>query len=268
MSKPVVFLDLSYFVFHRFFAMQSWMKLSKRTFDDVPQMLEKYGSLFESSLVQFKKHFKFDLEDLIICKDCPQESVWRMEHFESYKQNRDDDKMDSSVFPYTYEVILPMLVKKYKVQIKEYPGAEADDVVAVLKNMLRRMQPDRKVLIITNDNDYLQLLDENTEIVNASKRYIKDRIPKEFQCCPKLFLEWKVIKGDKSDNIPAIAKRIGDKTATQLALNQDMLEKYLASDKDIRAQYEKNKLLIMFDELPKDIIKGIEDLGLGLYDGK
>ena len=261
MSKPVVFLDLSCFIFHRFFAMQSWMKLSKQTFE-ATQMLSKYGLLFESNIQSFKKDLGFEWKDLYICKDCPRDTIWRLSHFAEYKKNRDEKKtnFDPSVFPYTYEKILPEMISKYGCNLVEYPCAEADDVIAVLKNKIRQALPDRKIVIITNDNDYLQLLDGHTEIINPSRRHIKERIPEEFKCCPALFVEWKVIKGDKSDNIPSIAKRLGDKTAAKLALDKNALQKVLDADRDALTQYKNNKKLIMFDELPEDIVTGIQAL--------
>ena len=253
----VVFLDLSHYIFHRYYAIQTWLKFSKQNIDDKDALIERYSRLFEENLVDLKKKLKFEWCNFYMVKDCTRDSIWRKKYFEGYKGNRDgkddDKRIDPTIFPYTYEVLLPRLNAKYGFHLLWYKNAEADDIIAVLHKKLRHIYPMRKVIIITNDNDYLQLLDEYTIIMNTKKQELKKRFDDDVL---KVFTKWKVIRGDESDNIPPIEKKIGNVVALKLASDDALLEKKLANP-DVLKQYRLNDLLINFDRIPDDMVKGI-----------
>jgi 5'-3' exonuclease len=259
--QGIAFVDLSYYVFFRYFALLRWSKISNNEFLDDENghkmFLAKFSKLFEDNLVALKKKHKFDWSSLYLVKDCVRSTIWRLELFSKYKQNRDESNrqaFDPKVFVHTYQELVPALMQKYGFNIIEYPKAEADDVIAVIHGLVRNKQPDRKVLIITNDNDYVQLVDDNTTIMNLNKIILSERFDAQMLSCFKI---WKVIKGDVSDNIPPIDKNIGDKTALKLALNPDMLKKKLL-DPRVRDQFELNLNLIDFDMIPRDLVNGIK----------
>lgn len=255
MTSPLVFIDLSYYVFHRYYALQRWYKFSKQEPANEDEMIAKFTKLFEDNLCTFKRKLKCEWKDMYIVKDCLRENIWRMKHYADYKKNRDDKKGEFNplVFNHTYNVILPSLVDKYKFNLVGYDTAEADDVVAVMHGMARAKWPSRQVVIITNDNDYLQLHDSHTLFYNCNNVDILQKVKDVLE----VFIEWKVIKGDVSDNIPAIFPKLGEKRALRLAKNREQLEKKL-QDPDIKAQYELNKLLIDFSCIPTDVREGIK----------
>lgn len=78
----------------------------------------------------------------------------------------------------------------------------------------------------------------------------------------EVFIEFKVIKGDASDNIPSIGKKIGPKTALKLATNPKELTARFTKDPLVQEQYELNKRLMSFDLIPAnieaDICKALE----------
>jgi 5'-3' exonuclease len=85
---------------------------------------------------------------------------------------------------------------------------------------------------------------------DISERYGKDIMD--------VFGIWKAIRGDVSDNIPAIDKKIGDKTAAKLATNKDILDEKLKNVR-VRDRFELNKRLIMFEYIPDDIRSKVID---------
>lgn len=263
MSDTVVLIDLSYYVFHRFFATKRWLKLSKQEFEtqemEKEMILHKFTKMFEDNLRAIKHKYKCQWKNVYLVKDCSRDTIWRMKHYPEYKKTRDEsnNNFDPYVFIQTYNVIIPSMIKKYGIQFVGYETAEADDVVAVLHSLIRRKSVTRPIIIVTNDNDYLQLYDDHTIIVNCNKIELRSKIPDNVM---SVFLEWKIIKGDVSDNIPPILPRIGDKKALKLALNKDMLMKKLSDDPNAKQQYMLNKLLIDFKCIPENLKNGIKNL--------
>ena len=265
MLAPVMFLDLSHYVFHRFFAIQAWCKIRKQEFGDTPEgrqeFIDKFSKLFEDNLVMFKKKYKISWENFYFVKDTPRDNIWRMKHYPLYKKNRDERniKFDPTVFTHVYDNIIPQMIARLGAKVLGYDTAEADDVIAILTRKIRRETPHRKVVIITNDNDYVQLIDECTIVVNCNKKELHTRFTEEEL---RNYILWKVIKGDDSDNIPSIDKKIGDKVALKLANDPSLLAARLASSSEIKEKFDMNNLLINFDMIPRYIIKGIEALAL------
>lgn len=266
LPKHIVFIDLSYFVFFRFYALQRWCKISKQTFSDdedgFEKFLAKFEKLFISNLTSLKKKLKVEWSDIYLVKDCARSSIWRVDHYPEYKNNRDEQAsratFDPRVFAYTYQSIIPSLQKTKDMHVIEYPTAEADDIIAVLHKSLRDKDKTMKITIVTNDNDYVQLVDDKTDIINLNNISLKERFTEDVLDCYKL---WKVIKGDTSDNIPPIDKNIGDKTALKLAKNPDILKNKLDSDPNVKRRFDLNRLLINFDMIPHDIVSGINSAG-------
>ena len=199
----VVLIDLSGFIYHRYFALVHWMKMNDIHDEDLHK---HYTYFFENHLVRLKKTYECEWEDLYLCADCPRKNIWRMAIYADYKTARVENKIDHSIFSYTFENI--------------------------------------------------QLINDRIDVVNLCGKRLIDRIPKELEKDPRLFLEWKIIKGDSSDNIPAIKKRIGDKTAIKLVLSKDSLDELL-NDEVVMKQYNLNKKLISFKEIPENIYKDI-----------
>jgi 5'-3' exonuclease len=79
--------------------------------------------------------------------------------------------------------------------------AEADDMVYIYCKRTKAIG--MKKIVITSDNDYLQLLDDNTEIFDLK---YKDLRTKSLGDSGKDILI-KVLGGDPSDNIPKILSK-------------------------------------------------------------
>ena len=267
-DETLVFIDLSYYIFHRFFATQRWIKLSKQEFgsqeEEKALMIEKFSKMFEDNIKTLKSKHKCQWKNIYLVKDCSRDSIWRMSYYPDYKKTRDDHStsgtkgaFDPIVFTKAYNIIIPNMISKYGINLVGYENAEADDVIAIFHDIVRRRNPTQRIVIITNDNDYVQLYDEYTLIQNCNKVEIAKKLPKDIM---DVFLEWKIIKGDVSDNIPPINMRIGDKKALKLAQNKDLLAKKLKEDPIAKGQYELNKILIDFRYIPDAIKLGVKNL--------
>jgi 5'-3' exonuclease len=96
-------------------------------------------------------------------------------------------------------------------------GEEADDIIGLLTQMYQ--DQNQKVIIVSNDSDFRQLLDFRVNIYNPRKKefYTLDDFDKQYNgITTEQFISVKAIMGDEgSDNIPGIYG-IGVKTAVKI----------------------------------------------------
>lgn len=89
---------------------------------------------------------------------------------------------------------------------------EADDVIGYLAKKLPE-----KVVILSTDRDYLQLVSERISVYSPVKKimYNPEQVVKEYGITPQNFLTGKIVVGDKGDNVPGV-KGIKEKTLVKL----------------------------------------------------
>lgn len=140
--------------------------------------------------------------------------TFRHLEFKEYKGTR--AKTDDSLiaqFPLVYELLDLMKVPCFK---KE--GLEADDFLGIVAEALPK---EMKLVIVTGDQDALQLVCENVEVVTPIsgytkvKRYDRAAVHEKLGVWPEQIPDYKGLRGDTSDNIPGV-RGIGEKTAASL----------------------------------------------------
>jgi 5'-3' exonuclease len=108
-----------------------------------------------------------------------------------------------------------------------------------------------KIIIITNDGDYLQMYSNNVKIFNMQLKDLSLKINYN----PAIELLLKIIMGDKSDNIPKIQAGMRKDNALKIALmSEDDRIKYLTLH-NMLDNFNLNKNLIDLDEIPEIIVK-------------
>lgn len=128
---------------------------------------------------------------------------------QTYKSNRDKDR---NATVYKHEDLTVDLLETLGVR-NMYPGVlEGDDVIA----WLCKRVSGRKV-IVSADQDMLQLIDDKTIVYSPIKDIIIDKNNFEDVVGVPLdqFIRYKALMGDKSDNIPGLHK-CGPKTASKM----------------------------------------------------
>jgi DNA polymerase-1 len=265
----VLLIDTSYYVFYRYFATYNWYRrqvgnadVSATSIMSDEAFVDKYTKMFEKTLMELCKKNKISkYSNIIFVRDCSRENIWRHKHYDAYKATRDEKSQhfNKDVFPLTYHKIIPNLQAKLGVCTFGHPCLEADDVIAIMTNMLLDNPSSLSdVTIITNDNDYIQLLNhpalclvDGNENKRLCIRNLQDKdICERVGCTPGIYCEVKKILGDKSDNIPPIMKKCGDKTAHKLASNPDALKKLLETTPSAQSQYSLNEMLVDFKCIP------------------
>jgi len=124
----------------------------------------------------------------------------------------------------------------FNIPIIEKSGYEADDLIASLKEKFKPLA--KEIIILTGDLDTLQLIDEKTKIftmkkgISEIKIYDINEVKNKFGILPEKIPDFKVLVGDKSDNIPGVPG-IGEKTASLLTNKFGDLEKIIEEKKKI-----------------------------------
>lgn len=173
----------------------------------------------------------------------------RSKIYPEYKAGRHKTPEDLVIqFPIIKEILVAMGIK-----ILEKPGVEADDILgAVAKKEKER------VVILTGDKDYFQLIDEKI-VVKYPKtkmgkteyiRYDISKIIEEYEIEPDKMKDLKALMGDSSDNIPGV-KGIGEKTAIKLIKENGSIE-------NLYENIEKGEIQITKANLNK-LIEGKEE---------
>lgn len=251
--KPVILIDTSYFIFYRYFSTLKWYQFNKNEVDveKIVDDEEFMNAFYKHTLNDFKKlckTWKTDMSQIIFCCDCSRESIWRNNFTIGYKSHRiQSPSFNPTIFTKFYSYIGETY---HRISID---NLEADDIVYLTKNLLQENGFIKEnIVIITNDNDYLQLIDEQTKIFNMSGK--GNDITKRSCGDSKKDLKIKIIMGDKSDNIQPIHKGIGAVTANKLAsLTEEELEVYLI-EKGCKEIFYNNKLLVDFEMIPAENI--------------
>ena len=116
MNKIFLLIDLSYCIFHRYYATMRWYKFAHKE-DNYPDDYnwfdnEIFKNMFEK---KFKENFKniikknkINEKNIFYIRDCPRTEIWRMKYYDKYKCNR--EKTDKTFkggpfFKYTYNKI-------------------------------------------------------------------------------------------------------------------------------------------------------------------
>lgn len=241
-------IDTSYMVFYRYYAVLSWFK---RAFPDESELnneiiMEKFQKRFLEGIQELSKKYKTPYENIFLCCDCPQDEIWRRKIYPQYKKTRKDDQDVSKAFINLFEHIYPILEQK-KIKIFKCQHAEADDIVAILT---KELQHENKVNIIASDQDYLQLLNDNTQIFTLAKK--KNNLRDKSLGNNLLDLEVKIIIGDVSDNIKGCFPRCGIKTAIKY-INENKLESAFEKYPGSKNIYDLNRKIIDFNFIPESI---------------
>ena len=136
---------------------------------------------------------------------------------------------------------LKQVLAALRVATAEFPGYEADDVIASLASQAAAR--DLQTVIATTDKDLLQLVDEKTYVWNPAKDKtikppdVEGFIGVEAGQVVDLLSLW----GDPSDNVPGVPG-IGEKTAKSLIQEFGSLDNLLENTEDVKNPRVRAKL--------------------------
>lgn len=263
-KRPLVFVDASYLIFYTYYTVfrgyKQWVE--DGTLDLVelmhdPSFQQHFYAKLCSNITRLTRTFHTPYHNIIISKDCGRQLVWRKQHFSEYKENRTKctKTFNVSIFGFTYTQVLPRLVKEYGVRVMESNGAEADDIIGVIHRYIRKYDKERPIVIVANDNDYLQLADPNTIILNLKQQKLQERFPlmdPEEDLDGRKYLRYKILVGDPSDNIRPLIEQL-DRHDVKELVDDHMRFNRLVHEPHLVERYKSNRLLIDFGMVPCDL---------------
>lgn len=256
--NATVIVDTSYVVFAKWYSALGWYRASINRNPDIAGVMEsavfqsKFLSMFESGIYRIKHRFGMENADVVFAKDCSRYSVWRRTHFAEYKEGRSHNcNFNSDIFNYVYTVAIPAYLQRSPGGMIGVDRAEADDVIGVLCRHISASRPGHRVVVISNDNDCIQLASPNVTVVNLLMQDVGGR---RGSLTPRQYLISRILSGDRSDNIPSVISRCGPKTAAKLVTEHD--ETALRDMYD-PVVYGRNDLLMDLNNIPADISAAI-----------
>ena len=251
-------IDGSYFIFYRYFALIQWWKkvYPEKSLDnliDNEEFCNKFISRCKSNILEIKKKLKLTKDTMIyIALDCPRDTIWRTKIFHQYKSSRPSYNKESHLNPGPFFKLIYKnnIFQDLGCSILQESELEADDCIALTIKKIKTSE--NKCYIIASDHDYFQIL-EPDEIMLYDLKFKQVNTEKNSFLNAKKDLFIKCVIGDKSDNISGIfEKNVGRKTADKYYEDKELFKKK-CNTPQILQLYARNKLLIDFTMIPKEL---------------
>jgi len=250
-----IIIDVSYWIFYRYYALIQYFKHSKiienldvDTLYENKIFVEKFDEMIRNTIKTMKKKLKITKQNNLVIAvfDCPRQNIWRNDLYKHYKETRIKNNKFVGIEFFKHVYNSNILNEADIDYIFKYDRLEGDDIIAILKNYIRETT-NENIYIIANDYDYLQLIDENTHVINLQNKNLLNNKNMYNDGNKNLF--FKIIQGDKSDNINPLIKKCSKETIEYYYENQNEFE-IMLKDKNLLENYKLNKTLISFMEIP------------------
>ena len=194
-----------------------------------------------------------DCKEILLAVD--NRRSWRKQYWEGYKGSRKGQRDKSGVNWDTFHLQMAKFCTEMQdhlpfkvIQIK---SAEADDVIGTVI----LSHPENKYIVISTDEDYIQLLAPNVSVYNPLQKKFMEHAD------PERFLVEKCLLGQKKDDIPNILTPLdwpkgqrkppfGDRALSRIM--EYGYEKWL-QENNLEKRFRENKILIDFKMIPKVI---------------
>src|SRR3972149_2474341 len=178
-------------------------------------------------------------------------SSYRTKIYPEYKANR----VKTYEFVEFYKLLneCRSILDEFHIPQVSLNDTECDDLISILASIFKKRF---NILIVSDDKDFLQLIDDNVSLYNPrSKRIIDNKnILQIYKLTPKQILLSQSLMGDSVDNIPGI-DGIGKKNAYNIASKFIDIEDFIDNGSEIldqnkplfkRAMDQKDKVLLSY----------------------
>jgi hypothetical protein len=217
-----------------------------------------------NTIRMYSHKYKAEYGEIVLA--CDGGNSWRKGVFPPYKAHRkkarEDSGMDWKLF-FTYlNQIREEIKENFPYKVIHLEHVEADDVIATLVKETQEFGKNEPVMIISSDKDFIQLQKYKNvkQFSPIQKKLVTDSNP-------RLYLFEHIIRGDSGDGIPNILS--ADTTFVdgnrQTPVSKKKIDTWLEKAEDLQSvmdaevyrNYQRNKLLIDLDMIPKDYTDSI-----------
>jgi deoxyribonuclease IV len=241
-KDTVLIVDCGYLMFYRYHATKRSLVFKLKRDPTHQEILDTYAPHLEEQLKKTIKKTKAKL--VLFCKDTSRAQLWRTKLWPEYKITRSEC---SDELKECFKKLDDIELERFG-HVFQQEHLEADDLAALCLKYIEKVKANQEVVFLTNDRDYLQLLRRpSIRIIDAALKEIKGSGDHTIDVLAKILM------GDKSDNIPAVAKNCGPKTALGIANGgKEKLEQFIR-DKKCQEAFDRNEQLIRLDRIPTDL---------------
>ena len=198
-QHPLYLIDGSSYIFRAYYGVRADLSTS----DGFPTNAV-YG--FATMLLKFLREYEPRYLGMVF--DSKGE-VFRNEIYPEYKANRDEAPEGLQLqFPKIFE-----LVRAFSIPMLAMEGYEADDIIGTIA----RAQEGSKVVLVTGDKDFCQLVSEDVTLVDTMRERVTgvEEVHEKYGIGPEQMTDFFALVGDKVDNVPGVTG-VGEKTASAL----------------------------------------------------
>ena len=198
-QHPLYLIDGSSYIFRAYYGVRADLSTS----DGFPTNAV-YG--FATMLLKFLREYEPRYLGMVF--DSKGE-VFRNEIYPEYKANRDEAPEGLQLqFPKIFE-----MVRAFSIPMLAMEGYEADDIIGTIA----RAQEGSKVVLVTGDKDFCQLVSEDVTLVDTMRGRVTGvgEVREKYGIGPEQMTDFFALVGDKIDNVPGVAG-VGEKTASAL----------------------------------------------------
>lgn len=217
-----------------------------------------------NTIRMYSHKFKGEYGEVVIA--CDGGKSWRKGYFPQYKAHRkkarEESGMDWNLFFQYLNQIREEIKENFPYKVIHLEHIEADDVIATLVKETQEFGKNEPVMIISSDKDFIQLHKYKNvkQFSPIQKKMVTDPNP-------HMYLFEHVLRGDSGDGIPNVLSP--DNTFVdglrQTPITKKKIDAWLTKAEDIKSvmddevyrNYQRNKLLIDLDMIPKDYKESI-----------
>lgn len=197
----------------------------------------------------YKFLFKENITEVILAVD--DRRSWRKLYWERYKESRkgkrDKSGINWDVFHYEYDAFCEEIQRYLPFKVITVENAEADDIIGVLAR-----KDDGEYVVVSNDEDYVQLISEKVRVYNPSKtQFIECENPEEF-------VIMKCLMGQSKDDIfniktpedwPVGKRKPGFGEVSARKVMKEGWQEWLSKN-NLEDRFRRNRILIDFYMIP------------------
>ena len=217
-----------------------------QVFHALPEMTSPRGEPV-SAVFGFARDLIYLLEQkrptyLFAAFDGP-ERTFRHEAYAEYKANRGEMPVDlGAQYPF-----IRRLLAALGVPILEYPGFEADDLLATVAHQVNEVEGE--CYLVTGDKDARQLITDRVKVYNVRKDQMYDAaaLKADWGVRPEQVVDFQALVGDSVDNVPGVPL-IGPKIAGEYLQKFDTLDALLERAAELPKGKRRDNLITMREQ--------------------